>query len=162
MGHCIHAIVAPLATADTISDLWPELPRLDRDNGFALFPVDAELIDARIAPDRTPTRTANEFEQLTNGFRTLLQSLSRDGQLAYVETDYFGGIGGQGALVCRDGEEIMPPSWSGSGTINRALKLIGLKRGLLADRFTAAGFAQVRNDDAILDLIAAQSAQNDA
>jgi len=47
-----------------------------------------------------------------------------------------------------------------SGTINDALQLIGLKRGLFADRFTAAGFSDVRDDDDILDLIARQSAKN--
>jgi len=102
-------IVAPTSTADSISEQWPELPRLDRDNGFAIFPIDADLIDARIAPDKTPTETGDEFMLLTNGFRTQLQDLSRGGQLAYVETEYFGGSGGQGALVCHDGEEIMPP-----------------------------------------------------
>ncbi len=160
MGHCIHVIVAPTSTADSISEQWPELPRLDRDNGFAIFPIDADLIDARIAPDKTPTETNDEFKLLTNGFRTLLRSLSRGGLLAYVETEYFGGSGGQGALVCRDGDEIMPPEWHDSGTINDALKLIGLQGGVFADRFTAAGFADVRDDDDILDLIARQSAKN--
>ena len=153
-------IVAPATTADSISEQWPELPRLDRVNGFAIFPIDAELIDARIAPDKTPTETGDEFMFLTNGFRSELRNLSRGGSLAYVETEYFGGSGGQGALVCRDGDEIMPPEWHESGTINDALKLIGFKRGILADRFTAAGFADVRDDDDLLDLIARQSAKN--
>lgn len=162
MAHCIHVIVAPTPTADSISQQWPELPRLDRDNGYAIFSVDADLIDARIAPDSTPTETGDEFMLLTSGFRNQLRTLSCGGQLAYVETEYFGGAGGQGALVCRDGDEIMPPEWNESGTINDALKLIGLKRGLVADRFTAAGFAQVRSDDDVLDLIAAQAAENNA
>jgi hypothetical protein len=160
MGHCIHVIVAPASTADSISQQWPALPRLDRDNGFAIFPIDADLIDARISPDATPTKTGDEFMLLTNGFRMELRRLSRNGQLAYVETEYFGGTGGQGALVCRDGDEIMPPEWNESGTINAALRLIGLKRGILADQFTAAGFADVRDDEDILDLIARQSAND--
>ena len=105
MGHCIHVIVAPTSTADSISEQWPELPRLDRANGFAIFPIDADLIDARIAPDKTPTETGDEFMLLTNGFRVQLRKLSLGGQLAYVETEYFGGNGGQGALVCRDGDD---------------------------------------------------------
>jgi hypothetical protein len=158
MGHCIHAIVAARPTADVISAAWPELPRLDRDNGFAVFAVDAELIDARIAPDETPVTTGNEFKLLTDGLRALLKTLSRDGQLAYIETDYFGGVGGQGALVCRAGEEIMSPTWQKSGAIDKALKLIGLPRGILADRFAAAGFAQIRNNDDLLTLIEDQAA----
>jgi hypothetical protein len=160
MGHCIHAIVAPTATADAISVSWPELPRLDRSNGFVIFPIDADLIDARIAPDKIPAETPIKFMLLTDGFRKLLQALSRNGQLAYIETDYFGGVGGQGALVCRNGDELMPPTWDKGGTINHALGLIGMPRGLLADRFTAAGFDRLRDNDDILDLIAAQAAKD--
>lgn len=157
MGHCIQTIVAPLVTANLVADRWPELPRLNRDNGFALFPVDAGLIDARIMPDQSPTESADEFLLLTNGFRRWLRQLSCGGQLAYVETDYFGGTGGQGALVCRNNLEIMPPTWSESGTINQALGMIGLKGVWQADSFAAAGFTVVRSNDDLLQLIAIQA-----
>jgi hypothetical protein len=160
MGHCIHAIVAPTETADAISVSWPDLPRLDRSNGFVIFPIDADLIDARIAPDIIPAESGGEFTLLTNGFRKLLQALSRNGQLAYIETDYFGGVGGQGALVCHNGDEIMPPTWDKSGTINDALALIGMPHSLFTDRFTAAGFDRIRDNDDILDLIAAQTTKD--
>jgi hypothetical protein len=153
MGHHIQAIIAPMETADAISRDWPELPRLDRDGGFSIFPVDAALIDQRIAPDKTPTITGDQFMLLTNGFRDVLRTLSRGGQLAYVETEYFGGVGGQGALVYREGNEIMPPTWHESGPINDALKLIGLKRGVCADEFAAAGLGLVRDNDRILEII---------
>jgi hypothetical protein len=162
MGHCVQAIVAPFMTADEISNLWPELPRLNRDNGFSIFPVEAELIDTRIAPDKTPTETGDEFILLTDGFRRLLRSMSHHGQLAYVETEYFGASGGQGALAYRDGSEVMPPTWHAFGTINDALKLIGVKRSLSGDQFDAAGFGDVRDNDDILDLIAARTPTNDA
>lgn len=157
MGHCIHAIVAPHVTSDVISSCWPELPRLIRDNGFNIFPVDADLIDARIAPDETPNENGDEFMLLTPGFLKLLQSLSRDGQLAYVETEYFGGAGGQGALVFHNGVQIMPPTWDVFGTINNALKLIGVKHQETGDRFDAIGFGSVRDNDGLLELIAAQA-----
>jgi hypothetical protein len=160
MGHCIHAIVAPADTADLISSQSPELRLLDHDNGFTVFPIDADFIVARIAPDKTPTLTGDEFMLMTNGFRLFLQSLSIGGQLAYVETEYFGGEGGQGAVVCRNGSEVMPPTWRESDTINDALKLIGMSRGTCADEFVAAGFGLVRNNDQILDQIA--NAKNDA
>jgi len=153
MGHFIYAIVAPESTANAISHTWPELLRLNRENGFAIFPIDATLIDARVAPDESQTDTDNQFMLLTNGFRSLLAELSCGGELAYVETEYFGGTGGQGALVCRDGEEIMPPTWHTSGTINAALKVIGLSRGLHFDRFAAIGFTKVRSNEDLLALI---------
>jgi len=114
------------------------------------------VIDARIAPDTAPTETDDDFMLLTNGFRSLLRTLSNGGLLAYVETEYFGGVGGQGALVCREGNEIMPPTWQKSGTINDALKLIGLKRGSYTDEFVAVGLGLVRRNDDILEFIDTQ------
>jgi hypothetical protein len=158
MSHCIHAIVSPLAHADAISAVWPELPRLNRANGFATFPVNAALIDARIAPTETPTETddSDKFMLLTDGFRKLLQFMSSGGQLAYIETDYFGGTGGQGALVCQGGIEVMPPLWRSSGIINKALERIGMPMPLAGDRFSAMGFGDVRDNEDILLLIARQ------
>ena len=93
---------------------------------------------------------------LTDSFRLFLRSLSIGGRLAYVETEYFGGAGGQGALVCRDGVETMPPLWRESGVINLALKEIGVRRGILADRFANIGLDHIRGNDDLLDLIATQ------
>lgn len=160
MGHFIQAIVAPHATANMIATHWPELPRLDRENGYAVFLVDADLIDVKIEPDKTPPLTDNTLILLTDGFRKLLKAMSRNGQLAYVETEYFGGDGGQGGVVFRDGVEIMPPTWDESNTINEALGIIGIERGDFADRFDAVGFCLVRSNDDIRNLIQAQTSSN--
>ncbi len=160
MGHFIHAIVAPDATANMIATHWPELPRLDRDNGYSVFPVDAALIDAKIDPDKTPPETDNAFMLLTDAFCKMLKAMSHNGQLAYVETEYFGDVGGQGGLVYRNGDEIMAPTWSEAGTINDALGLIGMERGNYADRFVASGFGLVRSNNDILNLIQAQTTSN--
>ena len=159
MGHCIHAIVAPRGTSESINTAWPELPGLDLQNGFVVFPVDAESIDCRIAPEKTSSTTGNEFMLLTGGFRLLLQTISRGGCLAYIETEYFGGTGGQGALVYEDGEEVMPPMWGSIGLINDALERIGMERPKNGDLFCAARFDVVRNNDDILDLIAQSRTQ---
>jgi len=159
MGHYIHAIVAPRATAESISAVWPELPRLELHNGFVVFPVDAESIDTRIAPDITPRTTGDEFMLLTDGFQRLLQAVSSGGCLAYIETEYFGVTGGQGALVYKNGIEVMPPTWRSFGSINDALGRIGMEPSKNGDQFCAARFDTVRDNDGILDLIAQQKTQ---
>lgn len=158
MSHCIHAIVAPDSFAAAIHDAWPELPRLRHDLGFSIFPVDDDLIDSKITPVVTPRETGDEFMLLTPAFETYLRQLSVGGSLAYVETEYFGGTGGQGALVYADGVVRMNPEWDDSGTINRALELIGVPRPMNGDRFAHIGFANVRDNEDILELIEAQGA----
>ena len=63
---------------------------------------------------------------ITDEFCDLLQSLLQVGMVAYIETEHFGGTGGQGAAVYSNGTELMAPSWSNSGTINDALKALGV------------------------------------
>ncbi|MEM6692121.1 MAG: hypothetical protein AAF664_22020, partial [Planctomycetota bacterium] len=103
--------------------------------------------------------TGEEFMLLTPAFHDYLRKLSAGGVLAYVETEHFGGVGGQGALVVADGIDKCPPSWSHSGTINQALKTIGVPPGLFADRFAAIGFASIRDNDDIIDSIHSQTQQ---
>lgn len=153
MGHCIRAIIAPLLVAESISHEWPELPCMCLRKGFAILPVDSDLIDARVQVERTDDPAASEFAHLTESFRNFLRTLSREGVLAYVETNYFGGMGGQGAVVCCDGVEVMPPTWKRFGAINAALKRIGLRRGILRDNFMVAGLHRLRTNDDIMAAI---------
>jgi hypothetical protein len=88
---------------------------------------------------------------LTDAFQDLLRELSHLGPIAYVETDYFGGIGGQGAAVYADRQVRMKPLWGESGPINRALKLLGVKRGLLRDGFSALGLGAYRSNGDLID-----------
>lgn len=157
MSHCVHAIVAPESFADAILAAWPELPVLRHKSHFCIFPVDYELIDAKIEPETTPRETGDEFMLLTPAFENYLRELSRGGVLAYVETDYFGGVGGQGAIVFRDGSEVMRPKWHDSGAINTALEMIGVPRSLAGDRFSMVGLDDVRHNEDVLDKIAAQN-----
>jgi hypothetical protein len=150
MGHCIHAIVAETKIADAICARFPELPRVETAKDFSILPVDANFID-RVVGARPPQTTGNdEFMLLTQGFRGLLRDLSKLGKIAYVETEYFGGTGGQGAAVFADGAETMCPTWA-SGAINKALGILGLRKPLLADRFWALGLPKYRSNDALLD-----------
>lgn len=75
---------------------WPELSACTHTGQHILFPIDAELIDAKIAPNTSPNETDETFMLLNVGLRRLLADVSVDGILAYVETEHHGGQGGQG------------------------------------------------------------------
>jgi hypothetical protein len=72
------------------------------------------------------------------------------GPIAYIETEYFGGVGWQGAAVYSGGETVMVPGWRESGPIDRALRLIGVKCLLLRDRFQALGLEAYRSNDDLI------------
>lgn len=126
MGHGIQAIVASSEVAERLRSRYPQIPRVEAQQGFAIIPVDADFIDS--ATEARPWRSTTAFMRLTDSFHDLLRELSRLGPLAYIETEYFGGVGGQGAAVYSGGEVIMEPEWQESRSINRALGRIGVRR----------------------------------
>jgi hypothetical protein len=149
MGHCVQAIVTTPNVADELRALYPQLPRVAAQQGFVILPVDAGFIDS--VTEARPAQSSEKFMLLTAAFNELLRRLSRFGPLAYVETEYFGGIGGQGAAVYSGGETVMEPEWRESGPINRALGLIGVKRRLHRDQFRALGLEGYRSNDDLLE-----------
>ena len=149
MGHCVQAIVATSDVADALRRLYAVLPWVAARQGFVILPVDADFIDSvtRIRPEQS----SDAFMLLTASFDGLLQRLSLLGPIAYIETEYFGGVGGQGAAVYSRGETVMAPDWRESGPIDRALALIGVKRPLLGDRFQALGLNRYRSNDDLIE-----------
>ena len=152
MGHCIQALVATLDTAEHLRAAYPQLPCVAARQGFGILPIDAEFIDS-VAEARPPQST-DTFMLLTDAFRDFLRDLSRLGCVAYIETEYFGGAGGQGAAVYSDRQVIMEPEWGESGQINRALKMIGVNRDLLGDRFSALGLDTYRSNEDLIEAAA--------
>jgi hypothetical protein len=95
----------------------------------------------------------------TKGFchlsKQLIEELRRsscDGPLMYFETEYFGGLGMQGAAVFQDGEPTFGPKWAEIGPINQALQLLGVRVERPArDEFETVGLGRHRNTEGWLE-----------
>ncbi|WP_139228608.1 hypothetical protein [Planctomicrobium piriforme] len=112
----------------------------------------AEFIDRELEP--SPGPGSDGFILLTASFTAFLLDLSVLGTLAYIETDYFGGTGSQGAAVYSNGKPLMQSEGSElADPINKALELIGV-RSEGSDRFDALGLGNFRSNDAIFEAIA--------
>jgi hypothetical protein len=156
MGHSIQAMIASDGVAAALHRQYPALSCVPASGGLTILPVNAEFVDSLPAGPRSPA--SGDFALLTAGLSRLLLELPRHGSLAYVETDYFGGRGGQGAVVYSEGREVMAPCWLPGGVINEALTILGVPQPLTSDRFAAIGLAAVRFN---ADLIASASSPDD-
>jgi len=76
----------------------------------------------------------------------LAAATAKGGGLAYIETEYFGGTGGQSATAFVDGQQVMAPQTArgGAGPINQALRRIGVARAE-ADEFDTIGLGERRS-----------------
>lgn len=144
MGHRIQAIIARSDfIAPRVPSHWPRLVALDQ--GYALVPVTHEMLDE--VPRRVGDEVVDGFIYLAPSWQVRLAELSAGGELVYIETDYFGGQGNQGAVVYRDRSSVLGPQSGECGPISEALASIGVSKSGACDEFEAVGLVRFRRMD---------------
>jgi hypothetical protein len=151
MGHHIQGFIASadnLTKAATTLEFARVVSLME---GFEFLPVTELLFSG------DEIVVFNYFERLTDRLARWAQECSRFFALAYIETDYFGGVGSQAAIVWKDGIVAFSPVWTSNsggkstplheGAINRAAREIGVSRGTSLDEFEALGLDQHRDND---------------
>lgn len=146
MGHFITGLVAaPPLLADMAGRHRLPAPA-PLAQGLAFLPLRDTDLDAFLTPPLTGVPEG--FSYLSAPLIDYLLTLSLGGPVAYVETDYAGGGGSQGAVVFRDGRLAMQPVTAHTGPINRALALLGVTVGNgHQDEFEAVGLNRHRHTE---------------
>jgi hypothetical protein len=91
-----------------------------------------------------------EFWKLSRSGAIWIGEISKLGRTAYIETEYFGGVGAQAAAVWEAGRLIYGPKKGEIGPINDALQLLGVVPTPADDEFAVAGLGRHRsNEEAI-------------
>jgi hypothetical protein len=89
---------------------------------------------------------AGAFEFLTLPIERWIRDLSGGTAVAYVETEYFGGEGFERSAVWRDGTIVLGPL-DGAGSINRALRFLGVVAEPGREEFDLVGLGRHRSID---------------
>jgi len=153
MVHSIAAFVAKRPAIEHVAQALGDaaIYKLEHPD-YLVVPVTDDAFDALVAAHGDSAPAGNEFWRLTVGLIDLARECSVHGPIAYVETDYFGGAGVQGAAAWADGEMHFPPTTEEHSVINAALRMIGLNPQDGLDAFDTLGLGRVRRFDAFDDL----------
>jgi hypothetical protein len=89
-------------------------------------------------------REGDQFEKLSVPVWQWGQRMSVIAPVAYIEAEFFGGVGGQSSIVWSGGLEAMEPTHS-KDAINRALRFLGVQIGTAQDEFDALGLGRHRD-----------------
>ncbi|QEV57270.1 hypothetical protein CP981_35250 [Streptomyces platensis] len=119
--------------------------------GLSLMPMTDEVLDAVVDGSAVG---ALGFWRLPGGFERLLAQWSAAGPVAYVEAEYFGGVGEQRAVVWADGKLALGPVDEPTrrrfsrvvSPISQALRRLGARRSLGEDEFEAVGLDRHRSN----------------
>lgn len=132
MGYEVRGVIAGMPLAQIIAtEFGPGTRALGLEQGFALVPYTDRAYDRFQNRHGEPI---DPFRRLGSMVAGLLANTSRSGPLAYVEAEYFGGVGEQHAAVWDGGALVLGPISIGfreaipaQGTaISRALRRIGV------------------------------------
>jgi hypothetical protein len=95
---------------------------------------------------------------LSSSLKKTISELSASGPMAYIETDYFGGTGTQGATVYDKGQCVMSAVTAESGPVSRALAMFGVIRlPNHLDEFESAGLNRHRNNEDWIEAVRQES-----
>ncbi|MDX2593297.1 hypothetical protein PV343_13785 [Streptomyces sp. WI03-4A] len=153
MGYDLYAVIgegeALSAAARELSAVRPT----SIGQGLALLPMTDALFDA--VTDGGGERVLG-FWRLPGGFEGTLAAWSAGGPVAYVEAEYFGGVGEQRAAVWDGGALVLGPLHLEEGRpfgpagspLSQALRRLGVVASAGEDEFSAVGLGRHRHRDA--------------
>ncbi|MFB8775328.1 hypothetical protein [Streptomyces broussonetiae] len=153
MGYELQAVIADEGLLRTASRDVPGARVVSLRQGLSLMPVTDEVFDA--VTDGGDTGYLG-FRRLPRGFEKRLAEWSAAEPVAYVEVEYFGGVGGQRAAVWGNGALVLGPlevptrKWWFSRSISpvsQALRWLGASRTRGEDEFEAVGLDRCRSHD---------------
>ena len=156
MGYVLAAFIASEAV------LRQEMSALEHSyvaslpQGLGLVPVTDQFFDevSLDDPERTDD-TYPQFTYLSSNLEKLALRISVLSPVAYVEADYFGGVGGQLSIVWQDSKVVLKPVEErnidrvliSQGAINAALRILGVEHGSYHDEFDALRLGRHRDTD---------------
>lgn len=151
MTYQLQALLAPISTLEIAKQADPDLTVISLRQGIGIIPIPISLnkekcnLEYSLDPGKT-------FRFMNDWITQILKATSFVSLIAYVEADYFGGIGHQAAVLWKDGKITLGPLWDETSPlrrkpINRVLKRMGVKLEEHIDQFDAVGLGAHRWTD---------------
>ncbi|MFD3505212.1 hypothetical protein [Streptomyces sp. NPDC058678] len=152
MGYDLQAVIAGREMLRSFSRDLPAARLASLGQGLSLMPVTDALFDS-VAD--AGDAGALGFWRLPGRFEKTLADWSAAGPVAYVEAEYFGGVGEQQAAVWDGGTIVLGPVQVQEGrpfplagsAISQALRRLGVVASAGEDEFSAVGLDRHRHSE---------------
>jgi len=139
MGHNVIAVIARSGVANRLYDEYG-LKSAALVEGWRLVPLEDDDLDAFQVDFG---QTLPGYIYLSPDLGALFSRMSAAGDLVYVETEYFGGMGEQCSAVFSS--EKGPVMEKGKDAINKALRRVGFSAQPGMDEFDSIGLSRLRH-----------------
>jgi hypothetical protein len=170
MGHCINALIGTPRALSELAERFGAPAPTELEFGLVILPLDEDRLDALATSTQA---TYAGFTYLTPAMGEAIAGAAMHGALIYIETEYFGGTGGQAAALIEGGgigwldsetdfpEDqqsspaitiptfLRPPDVPVKSPINRGLAALGVPRDENRDEFDRIGLVRFRSLEAL-------------
>jgi hypothetical protein len=146
MTHSVYLLIGRGPAIDRFLGRWTGSRAVELSGGWLAIPMEDKLygpIEAAFPGAKRPS----QLDLSPLGLEEAMIEATREGGgLAYIETDYWGGTGGQSAMAVVDGRVRAQPERSrgAGGPINSALRAIDVERQGEMDEFDTIGLGERR------------------
>jgi len=141
VGYYLEALIATLPTLEQHALEFRHARVVPLACGVAIIPITDDLYD-----EVANGGEVDRFSKLSPGIEQWAQHMSAIAPVTYIEAEFFGGVGGQGAVAWSLASRVLGPIHS-KDAINQALRFLGVQTGEAYDEFEAVGLGRHRTTD---------------
>ena len=142
MGYYLRAFICKQANTNVFTDNFDKAKNVEIGQGLSLIPMTEHLYDQM--NDLIVSNSVDDFEYLTDNIEANILQKIGDRKIAYVEAEYFGGEGGQIAIIWENNKREKVLDY-GQNKINEVLKDFGVIAENGGDEFSTLGFGLHRH-----------------
>lgn len=142
MAYTIQAIILKNTLIHRFAEL--QLSCVDMPFDMILVPLPFDYVDKNTIPFLPLTDEGST--SIGEKLMSICLDLSKNGKVAYIEAEFFGGVGTQACNLFYNGVEFEKPFISETA-INHALQWLGIKRTEDNDEFEVLGLGSHRNTE---------------
>jgi hypothetical protein len=141
MGYYLKAYIGKKENLNPILKKYTESHIIELENGISMIPMTDELFD-EISNDEGGF-AISKFEFLDRNVEQKTIDLVGDKEVAYVESEFFGGKGGHIGIIWKNKQRVFLGKFK-KNTMNEVLKRLGVKRTPVKDEFETVGLDKNR------------------
>lgn len=147
--HSVEAIITTENFAQELAGTFVSLRRVTLTQGYIMIPLTEALKDDIEELIGMPSMAYDCFHKLSDSIVQMIKDARCADKVAYVETEFFGGVGEQAAIVWENGDIIYGPEFADncSQPINRALKILGVRIIKSPDEFEEINLHWIRSTE---------------
>ena len=144
MGYTLKAYIGKEENLIPILEKYNKSQKIDLKNGISIIPMTHDFFDE--INETKSSSVISTFEFLTEDIEQKIIEIIGNRELAYVESEFFGGQGGHIGILWRNRKRDFLTEFD-KNSMNKILKKLGVNKSLLKDEFETVRFIENRSTE---------------